>query len=229
MKATCGIIRTLYQSIVPSKMEIDHADVTEMRSAQQKYDPPTRALMSPFALWKKDSYAWIPEKEEILKHKLLVKAHCRSAGPHSKDKTKNMLRSALLWRQLEKDVEEFVQNCLQCIIARSGKRIHRPMATELHGQHPNEVVYLDFLCTGPVENSNVKYVLTLKDDLTSNTWLLLHSNPDCRAAVKPVAKWIAALGSMEWLVSDRGAHFKSTVASLPTEKLHIRRHSSISY
>lgn len=93
MKATCERIRALYQSRSPSKMEIDGVDLTEIRSAQQKYDPPMKALMSPCGLRKKSSCFWIPEKEDALKLKILVKAHCGSVGHRGKGTTKNIVRS----------------------------------------------------------------------------------------------------------------------------------------
>lgn len=136
--------------------------------------------MSPCDLREKSSCIWISKKEEALKLKTLLKAHCVSARHRSKDTTKNMVRSEFHWSQLEKGVEEFVQNCLHCIIATSEERIPRPLATALYGQHPTEVIHLDFLYMRPAIDSNLKYVFILKDALTFCSWLRLIEIPEVR-------------------------------------------------
>lgn len=82
---------------------------------------------------------------------------------------------------------------------------------------------------GEGRNSDLKYVLVLKDDLTSYTCLVPHSSPVAEAAVDSLSKWIAAFGSMDWLVSDRGPHLKSSIVRMITDESFIDHHISTAY
>lgn len=55
-----------------------------------------------------------------------------------------------------KDVEEFVQNCLHCIISRIVERVPRPLTMALHEQKLNGVEHLDFLYIGTAKQRNMK-------------------------------------------------------------------------
>lgn len=130
---------------------------------------------------------------------------------------------------LTKEVKEFTQGCINCIIYRAGERIPRPLATSLHGQKPNEVVHMDFLYMGIAEKRDVRYVLVLNDDVSSYTWLFASSSPDAETAAGALAKWIAAFGSMDWLVSDRGSHFTASIISILEEEEKIRHYFTTAY
>lgn len=80
----------------------------------------------------------------------------------------------------------------------------RPLASALHAQRPNEVVHLDYLYMGPSSAEGPKYVLLLKDDLSSFAWLFPTAHPDAENAVSAMASWIATFGGMDWIVSDQG-------------------------
>lgn len=89
---------------------------------------------------------------------------------------------------MKKDSKEFIQSCIYRIISRNGERISRPLATALHGEKPNEVIHADFLYMGPAEENNLKYVLIIKDDICSYTWLCPSKNADSDAGTTALAK-----------------------------------------
>lgn len=159
----------------------------------------------------------------------MIAAHCRIGGHRGIDVTENKVKAEFIWHDLKKDVREFVQKCLHCIITRNGERIPKPLATVLDSQWPNEVIHMDFLYMGPTEKTNLKYVLLLKDDLTSYSWLMPFQNQDSEAAVSALSKWIAAFGKMDWLVSDRGPHFTASVIQQGTEEYRVQHHLSTPY
>lgn len=103
------------------------------------------------------------------------------------------------------------------------------MATALHAQNPNEVVHMDYLYIGPATKGNLKYVLLLKDDLSSYCWLYPAAAPDAHTAATALAKWMAAFGGMDWLVTDRGSHFTAQVMASLTEDAKVRHHFTTPY
>lgn len=58
----------------------------------------------------------------------------------------------------------------------------RPLSIALHGEKSSEVIHADFLYMGTVERSELKYVLVIRDDLSSYTWLWPCSSADSEAA-----------------------------------------------
>lgn len=72
-------------------------------------------------------------------------------------------------------------------------------------------------------------MLVLKDDISSYTWLHTTDYTDAESATTASVKWIAAFGSMKWLVSDRGSHFTFSVTSKLTEDANIRHHFTTAY
>lgn len=57
----------------------------------------------------------------------------------------------------------------------------------------------------------------LKDDLISYNWLLSNSSLDSGALVASMGRWVAASGSMNGSVSDRGHHLLTEVMQQLTE------------
>lgn len=83
---------------------------------------------------------------------------------------------------MKSDTKKFVQSCIHCIVSRNGERILHLLASALHGERPNEVIHSDFIYIGPAERSNLKYLLIIKYDISSYTWLGLSGYADSDAA-----------------------------------------------
>lgn len=82
---------------------------------------------------------------------------------------------------------------------------------------------------GPAKRIALKNVLVIKDDLKVYSWLMPKSRPNSEVAVRSMTEWIAAFGSMDWLVRDRGLHFPSEVVRTLTHDARIRLHLSTAY
>lgn len=53
-----------------------------------------------------------------------------------------------------------------------------------------------------------KYVLILRDDLSGYIWLWPTEDANAEAAVDALSTWVGIFGSMTWILSDQGSHFK---------------------
>lgn len=224
----CGNIRALYKSIVPPANETIWPNTESIREAQAMTDTHL-GQMDDDGMRRSEGKIVIPREATQLKLSILVAAHCGSSGHRGAGATERKVRAEFSWPKLTQDVKEFVQGCIHCIISRSGERVPRPLASALHAQKPNEVVHMDFLYMGPSTKDELKYILILKDDLTSFTWLFASSSPDAETATNAIARWISTFGSMDWLVSDQGSHFTANVTKQLANEAHVRQHFTTAY
>lgn len=142
-------------------------------------------------IWMANGKIWIPKDANSLKLRIAVAGHCGERGHRAYAATLDTIGESYWWDEMKKDVREFTQSCIHCIISRNGERIPRPLSTALHGERPNEVIHADFLYMGPPERSELKYVLVIKDDLSSYTWLWPCGSADSEAATYALSKWIS--------------------------------------
>lgn len=126
-------------------------------------------------------------------------------------------------------MSEFIQNCMQCLVSRTRQRILWPLTTASHSQNSKKVVNVAYLFMGKSDMENIKYVLGIKDEPASCTGLVSPAHPSSSVATDSVAKLIAAFGSMDWLVSDKGDHLTGTVMSQLTSEAHRGLHFSPAY
>lgn len=79
------------------------------------------------------------------------------------------------------------------------------------------------------EESELKYVLIVKDDISSFTWPCLCDDVDSDS-VKNILPWcISCFGGTNWLVTDQGSSFNTSLKSNLTIELHIKHQFTPSY
>lgn len=76
---------------------------------------------------------------------------------------------------------------------------------------PNEVVHVDFIYMGPAEESNLKYMLLVRSDISFYTWSFPSVEADSDAATNAISKWISCFGCRDWLGTDQETHFRATL------------------
>lgn len=89
------------------------------------------------------------------------------------------------------DVRELAQACIHCLVSRLGDIIPRPLVTALNGQRPNEVVHTDFQYIGDAKMRDLKYILVIRDFISSYSWLPPYDTADSDAATIALSGWIA--------------------------------------
>ena len=93
---------------------------------------------------------WVPADATEMHARLMVVAHCGSAGHLGMDETEFQLRTRFSWVGMQDDpvsgVRPFCRRCLHCLPVRAGnKTIPRPYAPTFRPSRPNEMVTFDFL------------------------------------------------------------------------------------
>ena len=129
---------------------------------------------------------------------------------------------------MNEDVSQFVSNCIHCVMSKSGQKVPRPLSLTLHATKPNEVVHFDFLYLGQ-SFGEMRYVLVLKDDLSSYVWLTTCESATSEVAAREISRWIHTFTPMYIWVSDQGSHFKNRVMQHLANEHHIRHNFTVAY
>lgn len=188
VKAQTKLIAALYGDIMPSSTEMKSVSVEEVGREQRKHSTPGDAVRDEEIIYLMEGKIWIPSIATNVKLRIEVEAHCGERGHKAFAATLHTISSEYWWPEMKQDIREFTQSCIHCIISRNGERIPRPLASALHGENPNEVIHADFLYMRPSEENDLKYVLIVKDDLSSYSLLCPCNSADSEAATDILAK-----------------------------------------
>jgi transposase InsO family protein len=123
--------------------------------------------------------------------------------------TLKILQEVFQWTGMQKEVKEFVKQCLHCLVV-NGKTVPRPFGATLKATKPNEILHFDFL-TLPVSTEGYKYVLVLKDGMSGFVELIPCARCTAEEVVRGLTDWFKRFGPVAQWVSDQGAHFKNQV------------------
>ena len=230
MRSVCSLFLETAQQIVPSLEDFDMPTLNVYKDSQTKSPSSKDGLNMDESdgLWKHKGRIWIPGDDIELQLKVLVGSHCGTIGHRGMDATRSILQEGYWWKNMSKDSDALVRGCLHCIMTRSGDLVPRPLAHALHGEHPNEVVHADFLYMGTGVDQK-RYILILKDDLSGYVWLWPTEEATGHAAAEAFAVWVGCFGSMEWLCTDQGTHFKNQLVAQLTVETRTHHHFTTAY
>ena len=207
----------------PSLQEIKEAQTTHTASAPVEVSPDDTGLYI-----SKNGKPWIPAECTDLKVRLLTITHAGTVGHRGADATWHILREAFHWTGQRKDVRAFVSSCLLCVMTKSGERVPRPLSSTAHALRPNEIVHFDYLFLGESDDDE-KYVLVVKDDLSSYCWLKPCSSANAEHTTTVLAQWIRTFTAPRTWVSDQGSHFKNEVLRFLAKSHSIKHNFSVAY
>ena len=118
---------------------------------------------------------------------------------------------------------EFVKQCLHCMISEASDKILRPLGEMVHGRRPGEVLHFVYLYvgdSGPLgkdglyEGDGFKYILLIMDDFSNFVWLEPTESCTAASTAKHLLRWCKPLGVPEIWGSDTASHFKNHVKTL---------------
>lgn len=115
--------------------------------------------------------------------------------------------------QLPKKKRNFVNNCLYCIVFKSGSRKLRLLGSGINVNKPVKILHFDYLylCSSSCIE---KYVLALKDDLSSYCWLEPVDGVTSENSALILTQWNRIFTATKIWVSDQGP--------LSTQELKMR-------
>jgi hypothetical protein len=175
-----------------------------------------------------ENRVWLPADASDLQLRICIVAHTGIGGHRGYSTTLSTIRQFFTWETMDSDVKTFCNTCLHCQSTVAGDRTPRPFGQALHASKPNEVLHMDYLYMGP-SSVGYKYLLLLKDDLSSYLWLVPAKSADAKTTVDALVEWFAAFGVVSIWVSDRGSHFKNRVIDGVRKALRTQHHFTTAY
>jgi transposase InsO family protein len=135
---------------------------------------------------------------------------------------KQHLLSRYFWPNMEKDIQQEIDNCHQCQVRKKDekpKALLKPLpVTSL----PNQRILADLF--GPLKTSEwgKKFILVITDAFTKYTELVAMENKEADVIANHIFNtWICRFGIPAELVTDQGKEFTANVCSRLWEKLKI--------
>lgn len=121
---------------------------------QKNHQPPSDMEIDDAEMYWIDHKTWIPDETLSLKLCKIVIVHCEHHGNRAYDTTLETV-TKIHWRtSVKKDVNEFIQSCIHCIVSRTEERIRRSITNALHGSKAHDVVHADFFQSGLQQITN---------------------------------------------------------------------------
>lgn len=179
------------------------------------------------AEWDNDMLVWrvkgkILIPEGTIRTRLLIMAHCGSSGHRGRDATIRQLKTFVFWPSMDRDVADFVSNCLYCK-AHYYDRVRRPFGSPQLARQRNEILTLDFVHIGPSDGGKTM-LLVIMDRLSSFTRLYPTESENSVDVVEALLDWFSTYGVPTTLATDQGPGFTAKLTEQLTDRLGIDHH-----
>ena len=126
----------------------------------------------------KEGVIWVPPDADQLQLRLIIIAHCGSAGHRGKHATLAALSSRFFWSGMRADIDEFLRQCLHCLPGKGGDVIQRPFGLTATPTKANEIIDFDYLYIGK-SYCSFKYLLVIRDRMSGVCGLFSNRRTHC--------------------------------------------------
>lgn len=150
--------------------------------------------------------------------------HCGRTRLHAK------LRSKFYWRNMSRDVAQFVKSCTKCRLNKPRPGTREPMAITPTPQKPFDCIIMDTI--GPMTKTiyGNSYAVTIICDLTKYLITVPIPNKEAKTIAKAVFEnFILIHGSPKSIRTDLGTEYKNEIISELCELLKIQHDFSTAY
>ena len=157
---------------------------------------------------------------------IIGETHCLPTGGHrGVTKTYNRIKHNYYWENLKTDVQQYIQQCLQCQLKKLVRvKTKQPMAiTDTPGTSFDKVA-MDIVGPLPKTMRGNEYILTLQDQLTKFCMgIPLPDQTSETIAEAFVDKFICVLGAPKAILTDQGRNFISELMKKIAKLFRIRK------
>jgi hypothetical protein len=170
-----------------------------------------------------DNAQILTNKDDI--NTILKDYHDAPLGGHlGITKTYYRIRKFFKWKNMLKDIEDYINSCIKCQRNKTAKSTKMPMVISDVPNRPFEVTYMDVVGPLPASYNGNLYILTFQDSLTK--FIDCHAMPNQEAAT--VARIffdeiISRYGIPKILITDNGSNFTSDLFKRTCKYLQIKK------
>lgn len=171
-------------------------------------------------------------KNEEEKRQIMEKFHDDPLwGGHSgQKKLLSKIKSQYKWRNIEKDVANYVKNCEKCLTNKVKSSCKAPMMITPTPSKTMEVIIIDTLGPLPETKNGNKYAITMICDLSKYVILAPAQDKSAKTVARVLfERLIAEFGPIRELRSDRGTEFVNETLKELSKILNFEQKISTAY
>ena len=152
-----------------------------------------------------------PETDRL---KIIEEYHSSAVGGHKgSNKTYNRIRSNFYWRDMRKDIRDFVRQCEICKVNKLVRiKTRLPMKITDSPSEAFEKIQIDIVGPLPLTEQGNKYILTIQDNLTKYSDAIPLKNIESTTIAMALAEqFISRFGCPKIIHTDQGSNFTSQI------------------
>lgn len=158
-----------------------------------------------------------------VQQRLLIVAHAGAAGHRGIRPTIQHLEDHFFWDTLRVDAKSFIHSCILCLKTCGGGIDPRQQLQQQYALTPRVMIHFDF-CKLVPGFEDYGYVLVIKDDFSTFTWLWPCRDPSALSASDGILHWCATFGIAPFWLSDQGNHFRNALLQEVRHRLRAEHH-----
>jgi hypothetical protein len=160
-----------------------------------------------------------------LKKQILEENHNKPIAGHlGIKKTYERISRSYYWKGMYKDVQEWVNICVDCAMKKQAPNKALGQAETIPVSRPMEIMGTDILGPLPRTRNGNKYILTFIDHFTKWVEAFAIEKPDAQTVAKHfVENIVCRFGTPEKLLSDRGKAFIGEVMTEVNRLLEVKQ------
>lgn len=147
------------------------------------------------------------------------------AGHLGSNRMLNRIKESYYWKNMRSDIETYVKNCSLCQTNKALRQVNRaPMQITTSSTQPFERISLDIV--GPLPEAgmtNLKFILTLQDDLTKFSVAYPVSNATAEETCECLVHFISLFGIPQKILTDQGTNFTADLFKRTCQFLKIKQ------
>lgn len=160
--------------------------------------------------------------------KLITIAHAGTSGNRGTESIFEILITVFHWDNMRNDVEDFVSECILCILSKTGSEIPLPLSSTHHGEYLDQVLHFDYLYLS-FSTQNDIYALVLKAEISGYFLLKPTGRDTSDHSEKVLERWICSFTAPEYWVSDQGSHFVNEIIKKLAETFRRNDRPNVAY
>lgn len=215
--------------------EINHCNIvtrqqTKTQASTKKVAADIPSISDiPDLLVEKDNVTQISDPN--ISNAIIKEFHDLPTGGHQGvSRTLKRIRLQYTWKNMFKDVRNYIKNCPSCQANKSGKNNKLPMALVTTSTQIFEKLYLDIVGPLPETDNANKYILTMQDDLSKFSVAVPLTSFDAKTVAHAlVDHFMLIFGSPKIILTDQGTNFLSDLFAEVCQIFRIKKLKTTSY